>query len=150
MNCAEDAAHAAAPSNSGLGIKLPLPGCCLGLWHSLPSTPAPPPPSYSCFLSCGCACCLACFMLVCRLLPAVSCHSPMGQLKRSLIVFCADFPYLYTIHVAIFVGCFHTASANFHYAREPWLIYITIYKYGNAHHSVIRSCLNDCQTTRPE
>lgn len=64
-------------SNSGLGIKLPMPGCCLGLWHSLPSTLAsllPPSPTYSSgSLCCGCACCLPCFVLVCCLLPAVSC-----------------------------------------------------------------------------
>lgn len=148
MNCAEDAAHAAAPAI--LRILVSALSCHCQDVASASDTVChlPSLPFYS--LSCGCACCLACFMLVCRLLPAVSCHRPMGQLKRSLIVFCADFPYLYTIHVAIFVGCFHTASANFHYAREPWLMYITIYKYGNAHHSVIRSCLNDCQTTRPE
>lgn len=131
MNCAEDAAHAAAPAL--LRILVSALSChCQDVASAsdtvchLPSLPFPhiPVPFPLLWL------CLLPALLHAGLLPAaccllspVSCHSPMGQLKRSLIVFCADFPYLYTIHVAIFVGCFHTASANFHYAREPWLIY---------------------------
>lgn len=147
MNCAEDAAWAAARA---------LPA--LVFWFRMlmrPLTQTAGPFSFSSPSLCLWLCLLPAAAapwprLHARLLSPVTAR--LGQLKRSLIVFCADFPYLYTIHVAIFVlsRLSHPASANFHYAREPWLIYITIYKYGDAHRSVIRSHLNDCLPTRPE
>lgn len=148
MNCAEDAAQAAAR---------PLPACLPACSRMLPwplTQSAGPFHLLSHCLSCGSACCL---------LPAAPCllsQPDWGNWSAALLCSVPIF-HIYTQYTLLFwfVRCFHTHThiAPISIMPSPRgtlayisYVYITIYKYGNAHRSVIRSHLNDCQPTRPE
>lgn len=155
MNCAEDAAHAAAPAL--LRILVSALSChCQDVASAsdtvchLPSLPFPHIPILLPLLWL----CLLPALLHAGLLPAACCLlSPVtarwGNWSAALLCSVPIF-HIYTQYTLLFLLDAFTQPAPISIMPGNLGLYITIYKYGNAHRSVIRSHLNDCQTTRPE